>query len=300
MAFFRKGPTLEDAGVGKSEEFGELVRRSGDVLTRGQRRVADYIVRHFDECAFQTSADIGKKAGVSEATVFRFSTTLGFKRFSRLQKFIRSGLVQRRIQRAAKPLEGIGDEGAILAQVAQFDAENVHQTMSQTSAANLRKAAELILAAPAICTIGMRSSAATAFYLTAALNQLFGNVTPLSLGLCDDIDRLRGMPAGTVVVGVSFFRYATQTLKIMRHARALGLPTIVITDSVMAPPARFGDVVLLAATASIHFLPSQTAGISLVNALLGCIALRGCDRVGRSLKSFEKSLADADIFCETP
>ena len=45
----------------------------------------------------------------------------------------------------------------------------------------LRKAAELILAAPAICTIGTRSSAATAFYLTAALNQLFGNATPRSL-----------------------------------------------------------------------------------------------------------------------
>ena len=160
--FLRQGHGLEHAVVDTSEEFGELVRRRADVLTRGQRRVADYIARHFDECAFQTSADIGKKAGVSEATVFRLSTTLGFRRFSGLQKFIRSGLVERRIRRAAKPLKGIEDESAILAQVAQFDAENVHQTMSQTSAANLRKAAELILAAPAICTIGTRSSAATA------------------------------------------------------------------------------------------------------------------------------------------
>ena len=87
----------EHAVVDTSEEFGELVRRRADVLTRSQRRVADYIARHFDECAFQTSADIGKKAGVSEATVFRLSTTLGFRRFSGLQKFIRSGLVERRI-----------------------------------------------------------------------------------------------------------------------------------------------------------------------------------------------------------
>ena len=135
--FLRQGHGLEHAVVDTSEEFGELVRRRADVLTRGQRRVADYIARHFDECAFQTSADIGKKAGVSEATVFRLSTTLGFRRFSGLQKFIRSGLVEQQNRRAAKPLKGIEDESAILAQVAQFDAENVHQTMSQTSAAIL-------------------------------------------------------------------------------------------------------------------------------------------------------------------
>ena len=84
----------------------------------------------------------------------------------------------------------------------------------------------------------------------------------------------------------------------MRHARALGLSTIVITDSVIAPPSRFGRCFTCRDRVD-PLLPSQTAGISLVNALLGCIALRGRERGGRSL-SFEKSLADADKFCETP
>ena len=88
-------------------------------------------------------------------------------------------------------------------------------------------------------------SAATAFYLTAALNQLFGNVTPQSLW----VSEVTPFGFGNAY---SFFRYATQTLKIMRHARALGLSTIVITDSVIAPPAHFGDIVS-PATTSIHF-----------------------------------------------
>jgi DNA-binding MurR/RpiR family transcriptional regulator len=91
-----------------------------------------------------------------------------------------------------------------------------------------------------------KASAATAFYLTAALNQLFGNVTPQSLW----VSEVTPFDFGNAY---SFFRYATQTLKIMRHARARGLSTIIITDSVIAPPAHFGDIVLLAATASIHF-----------------------------------------------
>lgn len=68
----------------------------------------------------------------------------------------------------------------------------------------------------------------------------------------------------------------------------------------MAPLARFGAVILFAVTASTHFLPSQTATIGLVNTLLGAIARRGDDRVGRSRKSFEVSLAGTHISCETP
>lgn len=302
MHFFRCadfGPAGgEVTGLGSRDEFVEAIRRKQELLTRSQRRAADYIVRNFDDCAFKTSAEIGEQAGVSETTVFRLAATLDFPGFAAMQKFIRSGLVRHRIERVARPGAGAGDEAALLARVAQADADNVQQTLARLNAADLRRAAELILAAPQVCTIGMRSSTATASYLAAALNQLFGNVTPLPLPIGDSIDRLRGSPPGTVVIGVSFLRYARPTVEAMRYARELGLPTIVITDSVTAPPARFGDVVLLVATASIHFLPSQTAALAVVNALIGAVALRDRARVAAALKRFEDTLIDVDVFWE--
>jgi DNA-binding MurR/RpiR family transcriptional regulator len=279
-------------------EFGRIVRLHQERLTRGQRRVVDYMTRHFDDCAFLTSNQIGTQAGVSETTVIRLAGSLEFSGFADMQNFIRAGLVQSRIDRVGQTQPEMKSERAILAQVAQLDSENIQETLTRNSGADLVRAADMILAAPAICTVGVRSSAGTASYLTAALNQLFGNVTALSLSMGDHMDRLRGSPSGTVVIGVSFLRYARLTFEVMRYARKLSLPTIMITDSLTSPPAQFGDVLFLVSTSSIHYLPSQAAGLSLVNALLGCIALRGRKRVVASLRRFEDSLDESDVFCE--
>lgn len=280
------------------DEFSRIVRRHQSELTRGQRRVADYMVRHFDDCAFHTSGQIGEHAGVSETTVIRLASTLGFSGFADLQKFIRDGLVQSRIDRASKSHSHVRNEAGVLAEVAQLDSENIQQTLSRVSPADLAQAADMILSAPMICTVGMRSSAASALYLTAALNQLFGNAVSLSVSLGDQLDRLRSMPQGTVVIGVSFLRYSRYTFEVMRWSRKLGLRNIVITDSLTSPIAQFGDLLFLISTSSVHYLPSQAAALSVINGLLGSIALRGRKRVVASLKRFEESLDDSDIFCE--
>ncbi len=280
------------------DEFSRIVRRHQAKLTRGQRRVADYMIRHYDDCAFQTSGQIGEHAGVSETTVIRLASTLSFAGFADMQKFIRGGLVQSRIDRFGKSPSSVKDEAGLLAQVAQLDSENIQQTLARISAADLAQAADMVLKAPMICTVGMRSSATTAFYLTAALNQLFGNVVSLSISLGDHLDRLRSMPPGTVVIGVSFLRYVRHTFEIMRYAKKIGLRTILITDSLTSPPSQFGDLVFLVSTSSVHYIPSQAAALSVVNGLLGSMALRDRKRVVASLKRFEDSLDDSDVFCE--
>lgn len=280
------------------KEFSQRMCLHHARLTRGQRRVVDYILRHFDDCAFHTSSQIGKQAGVSETTVIRLANTLNFAGFAEMQKFIRSGLVESRIDRVGRTQSEMRDARGILNEIAKINSENIQHTLQHITAADLEEVADTILAATAICTVGMRSSAATVSYLTAALNQLFGNAISLSFATGDHLDRLRGMPPGTVVIGVSFLRYARHTFDVMRYARQIGLRTIVITDSVTAPLAQFGDILLLVSTASVHFLPSQTAGVSLINALLAIIALRGRDRVVNSLNRFENSLEDGNVFCE--
>ena len=55
-------------------------------LSKGQKRIADYILQHYDKAAFMTAAKLGVLAQVSESTVVRFATELGYAGYPQLQR----------------------------------------------------------------------------------------------------------------------------------------------------------------------------------------------------------------------
>ena len=55
-------------------------------FSKGQKRIAHYIEEHYDKAAFMTAAKLGDTVGVSESTVVRFATELGYDGYPKLQK----------------------------------------------------------------------------------------------------------------------------------------------------------------------------------------------------------------------
>ena len=60
-----------------------------DEFSRSQKDVAQYIVDHLDEVAFQTAEELARRANTSSSTVVRFSQALGFEGFPELQRSAR-------------------------------------------------------------------------------------------------------------------------------------------------------------------------------------------------------------------
>src|SRR5947207_15841522 len=60
-----------------------------DDFSRSQKDVAQYIVDHLDEVAFQTAEELARRANTSSSTVVRFSQALGFEGFPELQSSAR-------------------------------------------------------------------------------------------------------------------------------------------------------------------------------------------------------------------
>ena len=55
-------------------------------MSKGQKLFADYILKHYDKAAFMSAAKLGRKLGVSEYTVVRFASVLGYEEYSKLHK----------------------------------------------------------------------------------------------------------------------------------------------------------------------------------------------------------------------
>ena len=60
------------------------VRMSG--LSKGHKRIAEYILANYEKCAFLTAAKLGEVVGVSESTAVRFPAALGFSGYPEFQK----------------------------------------------------------------------------------------------------------------------------------------------------------------------------------------------------------------------
>src|SRR4030088_176901 len=82
------------------------IRARFDEFSRSQKDVAQYIVDHLDEAAFQTAEELARRANTSSSTVVRFSQALGFEGFPELQQAARDEY-RRRSPDPAGPLTAV-------------------------------------------------------------------------------------------------------------------------------------------------------------------------------------------------
>src|SRR5437868_15392775 len=76
-------------GVNGHQSLSAYIRDRFDEFSRSQKDVAQYIVDHLDEAAFQTAEALARRANTSSSTVVRFSQALGFEGFPELQQAAR-------------------------------------------------------------------------------------------------------------------------------------------------------------------------------------------------------------------
>ena len=61
-----------------SHDILSAIQDNMDVFSKGQRKIADFILGSYDKAAFMTANRLGKQVGVSESTVVRFASELGY------------------------------------------------------------------------------------------------------------------------------------------------------------------------------------------------------------------------------
>ena len=68
----------------------DRLNQSGKRLSKGHRKIAQYIVEHYDKAVFMTASRLGESVGVSESTVVRFASAMGYEGYPQLQRSRRS------------------------------------------------------------------------------------------------------------------------------------------------------------------------------------------------------------------
>ncbi len=265
------------------------IQENVHTFSKGQRKIASFILESYDKAAFMTASRLGKKVGVSESTVVRFAFELGYDGYPdmqrSLQKMIRNRLTT--VQRIEVTNDRLGDQD-LLSMVLQSDIEKIRQTLEELDRDSFYSAVDAIVAARKIYIIGVRSSASIASFLHFYFNLIFDNVVQVSANTASEIfESLLRVGEGDVVIGVSFPRYSSRTVQAMSFARDRGATTVAITDGEASPLAPISRYSLMARSDMASFVDSLVAPLSLVNALLVAVSQRKNDDLSRTFQTLE-------------
>ena len=154
------------------------IEKNMSSFSKGQKLIARFILENYDKAAFMTASKLGKTVQVSESTVVRFATQLGYEGYPSmqraLQEMIRGKLTSiQRIQASDGELAG----SDLMTNVLQRDMEKIRMAIDQTDGAEFERVVDTIIGARRIYIVGFRSSSFLAGYLNFYFRLIFDNVT---------------------------------------------------------------------------------------------------------------------------
>lgn len=259
-------------------------------LSKGHKRIADFIKNNYEKASFMTAAKLGKTVGVSESTVVRFASHVGFDGYPELQKhlqeLVKSHLTS--VQRMEVAANRMGGDD-IINDAFAADAEMLKRTREGVSRENFFGSVAAINKAHKIYVLGSRSSASLASFAAFYLNYLCDNVVLIDTSSTSEMfEQMFRISEQDVCIAISFPRYSNQTINALSFAKSRGATIISITDGEMSPIAQYATYLLVAESSMVSFVDSLVAPLSLINALIAACAKENDGHVCENLGELEK------------
>lgn len=272
-----------------SENFQAKIDAVYGSLSKGNRKIADYIKENYEKASFMTAAGLGEAVGVSESTVVRFAANIGFKGYPELQKYlqemVKSQLTSvQRMDVAANRFDGDDFIDTALS----ADIEMIKATRDGVSREAFSKSVDAINSAKKIYILGVRSSASVASFAAFYLRFLYDNVVLIDTSAASELfEQMFRIGSEDVCIAISFPRYSNQTVNALSFAKDRGATIISVTDGEMSPIAPFATHLLVAKSNMVSLVDSLVAPFSLVSALIAASARKKHKDVYNDFKKLE-------------
>ncbi len=265
-------------------------------LTPKGRILADFVIENPVKTVFMTTRELSEASGVSEATIVRFVSRLGYAGYSEFNQALRNlvdaeltlpdrmDLVDLKSPSADRFRRMVFNEMDGLKQLYEcVDFETVHRVVDDLS--NYE----------AVFVIGSRLSYTLAYYMGWSLIKVRGNIQILKGSDSTSIDRLTVAPKDSLAVIITASRYPNELIRIAKQSRRLGHKVVVVTDSSNCPLLQFAHEMLICQSRSIPYFGNPTTLSCLINFLIQEAAMRRSDDLKPHQTKLEQAYRENDI-----
>ncbi len=285
------GGPATGAGAAPTSQLRALF--DGPRLSPGQRRVARYLIEHLTEAAFLSITELADRAGVSQPSVTRFASAVGFSGYPALRERLQSIAL-------GALAGGPGEEDRANELQAAVDAEIQNLEHLRRDLADpdrvVRVGRELSRSTP-LTVLGLRISGSLAEYFGYAARRIHPDVRLVTRGgsVASDALLQSREAGGSWVLAFAMPRHAQETLAALRVAREAGLKVALVTDLALGPLAEEADVTFATGTGSRLVFDSYAAPGLLAAALLQAMTDADPGRTQARLEKYEQ-VADQQQF----
>ncbi|MEU6183612.1 MurR/RpiR family transcriptional regulator [Streptomyces coeruleorubidus] len=286
------GKAAPEAEVSPSAQLRALFDRPR--LSPGQRRIAQYLIENITEAAFLSITDLADRVGVSQPSVTRFASAVGFSGYPALREKLQA-IALGTLAGGGPAEENRGNE---LQAAVDAEIENLENLRRDLADPNLvidigRKLAS----STPLTVLGLRISVSLAEYFAYAARRIHPDVRLVTRGGSVAYDALLQSreAGGTWVLAFSMPRHAQETLTAVRVARGAGLKVALLTDLALGPLADEADVAFALGTGSRLVFDSYAAPGVMCSALLQAMTDADPERTQARLEEYEQ-VADQHHF----
>ncbi len=267
-------------------------------MSKGHKRIAQYITEHYDQAVFMTAARLGAELGISESTVVRFAAGIGYEGYPEFQKALEEW-VKGQLNSVQKigVKYGKSTQSEILTSVLTADMEKIQDTIVNLDPNAFETAVNTILEAKQIYVVGLRSCEPLARFLHFYLNMIRGDVQLLSTtSVTEMFEQMIRIDEQDAIIGISFPRYSMRTLKAMEFANDRNAKVIAITDTIHSPMNLYSSCNLFARSDMVSIVDSLVAPLSLINALVVALCLKRPEAVKKNLEMLEETWNNYQVY----
>ena len=284
--------------MSNTNELTVRINQAYGSMSKGQKLLATYITDNYDKAVFLTAAKLGEVVGVSESTVVRFASHLGYKGYPEFQKALEE-MVRNKLKSIQRMEVTYGriTQSQILETVLQTDMEKIKHTMENIDQNAFEVAVDTILRAKTVYIVGIRSCAPLASFLAFYLNLMFEHVVQLNTNNSSELfEQMVRISGEDVIIGISFPRYSMRTLKAMEFANNRNAKVITLTDSVHSPMNLYSSCNLIASSDMASIVDSLVAPLSVINALIVALCMKKQSEVVKTLEELESIWDEYQVY----
>lgn len=273
-----------------------LIYEKYENLSKGQQKIADFIILNSNEMVDMTAKDLACKLKLSESTIVRFAQELGFEGYRDLKEIIIDDV---------KSTSTSIDRMNIFSEVDAYTSSIYSSVSSEISylkklelidKSTVKEIVENFLTARKIYLLGCRTSHFLASYFNFYLKILLDNVCLLGENETTIFEEMVDADENDLLFVISYPRYTRLMLEVVQHAKNKNVKIASLTDNDSNKLSKMSDLSIAANNNLLFFVDSLVVPMAIINGIIVDISMSNRQNTINSLSQMEDLWKKYNIF----